>query len=154
MWHKPCRTFHPWCPCIKTRCLCGKSCHVFSSFCYLTRFSGVTFVGVRVRIHSPECSFISSSLWVWKQLSYALLLRVRWLDLHRALSPREHQPKNYTEIGCRPLSNCKAISTLCRSVYVTLHPWRSQHGRCWCPGAHSTVGQLQQPWWRRQVLAY
>ena len=21
MWHTPCRTFHPWCPCIKTRCL-------------------------------------------------------------------------------------------------------------------------------------
>ena len=21
MWHKLCRTFHPWCPCIKTRCL-------------------------------------------------------------------------------------------------------------------------------------
>ena len=21
MWHKPCRTFHPWYPCIKTRCL-------------------------------------------------------------------------------------------------------------------------------------
>ena len=21
MWHKPCRIFHPWCPCIKTRCL-------------------------------------------------------------------------------------------------------------------------------------
>ena len=21
MWHKPCRTFHHWCPCIKTRCL-------------------------------------------------------------------------------------------------------------------------------------
>ena len=21
MWHKPCRTFHPWCPRIKTRCL-------------------------------------------------------------------------------------------------------------------------------------
>ena len=21
MWHRPCRTFHPWCPCIKTRCL-------------------------------------------------------------------------------------------------------------------------------------
>ena len=21
MWHKPCRTFHPWCPCIKTCCL-------------------------------------------------------------------------------------------------------------------------------------
>ena len=24
MWHKPCRTFHPWCPCIKTRCLSPK----------------------------------------------------------------------------------------------------------------------------------
>ena len=23
MWHKPCRTFHPWCLCIKTRCLYG-----------------------------------------------------------------------------------------------------------------------------------
>ena len=22
MWHKPCWTFHPWCLCIKTRCLC------------------------------------------------------------------------------------------------------------------------------------
>ena len=22
MWHKPCRTFHPWSICIKTRCLC------------------------------------------------------------------------------------------------------------------------------------
>ena len=21
MWHKPCRTFHPWSPCTKTRCL-------------------------------------------------------------------------------------------------------------------------------------
>ena len=23
MWHKPCRTFNPWCLCIKTRCLCN-----------------------------------------------------------------------------------------------------------------------------------
>ena len=29
MWHKLCRTFHPWCPCIKTRCLlyvCMREC--------------------------------------------------------------------------------------------------------------------------------
>ena len=26
MWHKPCRTFHPWCPCIKTRCLLSYLC--------------------------------------------------------------------------------------------------------------------------------
>ena len=26
MWHKPCRTFHPWCLCIKTRCLLSSLC--------------------------------------------------------------------------------------------------------------------------------
>ena len=26
MWHKPCRTFHPWCPCINTRCLSASVC--------------------------------------------------------------------------------------------------------------------------------
>ena len=30
MWHKPCRTFHPWCPCIKTRCLYH---HVDDAWC-------------------------------------------------------------------------------------------------------------------------
>ena len=28
MWHKPCRTFHPWCLCIKTRCLSPVWCRV------------------------------------------------------------------------------------------------------------------------------
>ena len=28
MWHKPCRTFHPWCLCIKTRCLYDIFCRV------------------------------------------------------------------------------------------------------------------------------
>ena len=28
MWHKPCRTFHPWCLCIKTRCLYHFCVHV------------------------------------------------------------------------------------------------------------------------------
>ena len=34
MWHKPCRTFHPWCVCIKTRCLysCDVApCHLAST---------------------------------------------------------------------------------------------------------------------------
>ena len=29
MWHKPCRTFHPWCLCIKTRCLS----HIVKKIC-------------------------------------------------------------------------------------------------------------------------
>ena len=40
MWHKPYRTFHPWCLCIKTRCLyhyCG-----WKYLIYLPMFFGVT----------------------------------------------------------------------------------------------------------------
>ena len=40
MWRKPCRTFHPWCPCIKTRCL------------YVSFFPTRTF-----SILEPCCSF-------------------------------------------------------------------------------------------------
>ena len=29
MWRKPCRTFHPWCPCIKTRCLLMPVVHIY-----------------------------------------------------------------------------------------------------------------------------
>ena len=29
MWHKPCRTFHPWCLCIKTRCLSGVEIQIY-----------------------------------------------------------------------------------------------------------------------------
>ena len=32
MWHKPCRTFHPWCPCIKTRCLSRDSDQILRSY--------------------------------------------------------------------------------------------------------------------------
>ena len=37
MWHKPCRTFHPWCPCIKTRCLvrCDRQPAQKSTWCGL-----------------------------------------------------------------------------------------------------------------------
>ena len=33
MWHKPCRTFNPWCLCIKTRCLYN---HLMHSYTYHT----------------------------------------------------------------------------------------------------------------------
>ena len=41
MWHKPCRTFHPWCPCIKTRCLFPMPCHPG----VITLFGGLTLFG-------------------------------------------------------------------------------------------------------------
>ena len=36
MWHKPCQTFHPWCPCIKTRCLCPYVSHMPSGHLCVT----------------------------------------------------------------------------------------------------------------------
>ena len=39
MWHKPCRTFNPWCLCIKTRCLwCNVSTKVDSPGLIPTNF--------------------------------------------------------------------------------------------------------------------
>ena len=39
MWHKPCRTFHPWCLCTKTRCLCW-DCLTISNAIRLDPFPG------------------------------------------------------------------------------------------------------------------
>ena len=57
MWHKPCRTFHPWCPCIKTRCL-------FTSLIWDGKYPklcqrGVT-SGVTYNFRSGWCHHITS----------------------------------------------------------------------------------------------
>ena len=39
MWHKPCRTFHPWCPCIKTRCLFSLWCNCWRIICHDDHFT-------------------------------------------------------------------------------------------------------------------
>ena len=50
MWHKPCRTFHPWCLCIKTRCL-SHICLQTDTLCvtlnWITRGSIYSFRGKR-----------------------------------------------------------------------------------------------------------
>ena len=44
MWHKPCRTFHPWCPCIKTRCLFNYDSQLSKSYiCRKLRWSDGSF---------------------------------------------------------------------------------------------------------------
>ena len=53
MWHKLCRTFHPWCPCIKTRCLYPDISHqctyclshniyMYPRFCFVVFCCGYT----------------------------------------------------------------------------------------------------------------
>ena len=55
MWHKPCRTFHPWCPCIKTRCLfkfidTRKSC-ILPQWFRTQRVSNVELMWQEVSVH-------------------------------------------------------------------------------------------------------
>ena len=49
MWHKPCRTFHPWCLCIKTRCL---------SYLYLKLWKKCTSIWWNVFDRSPGSCLI------------------------------------------------------------------------------------------------
>ena len=58
MWHKPCRTFHPWCPCIKTRCLLSScECHKTSLIFGALRQQVITLANV-----DPDVSCLMASL--------------------------------------------------------------------------------------------
>ena len=71
MWHKPCRTFHPWCPCIKTRCLsiklwvfiwCSLGCWLFrfEMLCLYFIVSLKTAVYVKKGVSSHVCRQVSN----------------------------------------------------------------------------------------------
>ena len=69
MWHKPCRTFHPWCLCIKTRCLfntemglCEKA-WIFNTHC-----SNITW---------PSCDLRSQETWLFGQANNKDDVKVR-----------------------------------------------------------------------------
>ena len=49
MWHKPCRTFHPWCPCIKTSCLCIYCCQFISELHWGAHFNHHGVIGLTLK---------------------------------------------------------------------------------------------------------
>ena len=85
MWHKPCRTFHPWCPCIKTRCLSvftGATENRESSWCQQYRHgiaAGCLYDNLRCH---PQlwnwyhdeciCFFSTFSTWPWSSFMNVL----------------------------------------------------------------------------------
>ena len=57
MWHKPCRTFHPWCLCNKTRCLfCLSLLHALPM---MTSSNGNIF-----RVTGPLCGEFTGHRWI------------------------------------------------------------------------------------------
>ena len=82
MWHKPCRTFHPWCLCIKTRCLLFLCCHPERT---------IEQTNPMIKLHS----YINSS----SVFSYLL----SWLHLLRAMLKRRNT------LGCLDQYMCKVL---------------------------------------------
>ena len=70
MWHKPCRTFHPWCLCIKTRCLF---------------IEGVVIMSNRLIVFSVKADF-----------GFMGIFRKLWID---AWFTGARQGRNYREIS-------------------------------------------------------
>ena len=58
MWHKPCRTFHPWCLCIKTRCLSTWWCSLMLHRTVVERDAAMSLISCMYRAVSqiPQCT--------------------------------------------------------------------------------------------------
>ena len=74
MWHKPCRTFHPWCLCIKTRCL------------YCTDLSWKALWKAKYRQTSnTRCALVGNKCWNWcrciqRKDSSGVILTASWFN--------------------------------------------------------------------------
>ena len=152
MWHKPCRTFHPWCPCIKTRCL---------SMLWL-KLNHVSKRGPRKQPWRLDCQEVSRQILPHPSSSHlsgpwthaakyrhtGINQHLRWMDQGRYPGPikvwKDNFEKNQVSMGTHlllskiqntiPLWNvCKITKWMCRSdKYVPWH-WLPSNGS-WCIG--------------------
>ena len=84
MWPKPCRTFHPWCLCIKTRCLFVMSLHHRNRTC-------VYLIDSRVKIEVD--------LTHWGQMTHICVGKLITIVSDNGLSPGRHQAVIETNAG-------------------------------------------------------
>ena len=80
MWHKPCRTFHPWCLCIKTRCLSvflSRSNHICENKTYIRHGVRMCFPCFKARAgevsNLPHKILIHDDVIKWKHFPRRLL---------------------------------------------------------------------------------
>ena len=62
MWHKPCRTFNPWCLCIKTRCLFDLFCNAYIIFCSISLCFIYPYFSGALR---PSSDYLVPVKWPW-----------------------------------------------------------------------------------------
>ena len=82
MWHKPCRTFNPWCLCIKTRCLYPLKLRAWIPFTYISWFTGLIFYNNHVYLPWREIpAVLKGHIIQW------LLSKFRYKISHPVISP-------------------------------------------------------------------
>ena len=103
MWHKPCRTFNPWCLCIKTRCL---------------------YNSLRPRLNRRpfaddifKCIFLNENKWILPRISLKFVPKVRINNI-----PALVQIMAWRRPGDKPLSEPKMVSLLTH-LCVTRPQW-------------------------------
>ena len=94
MWHKPCRTFNPWCLCIKTRCLSILGSRAGAGP-WLLRFQGAgRDTAIRFTIFVICVYFVSKLIYTGMIFCGCKLLSLQWRhNEHDGVS--NHQPHDY-----------------------------------------------------------
>ena len=84
MWLKPCRTFHPWCPCIKTRCLSPMICQLNGCPHFLyARLKNGTYYAVAMSVRPSVCPSVRPSVRVFRTfLQHALRYQFETWYIH------------------------------------------------------------------------
>ena len=143
MWHKPCRTFHPWCPYIKTRCLFVQFGLLNSvapgdaTWCHRT---WSTLVHIKAccllaQVHYlSHWGFITSEvLWCsWIHLRAVLLEKPNKIYLKNLNYDHISQgPKSKKPLSAIPVNQILSILCLQMSQHLTMLGHQQTH--CWLP---------------------
>ena len=119
MWHKPCRTFHPWCLCIKTRCLLIMIDSSYSVLHFLVNPS-VTVSLTLAHYHQGDFVINMINAWKFTGLSHPLLN-----------SCEKHQVTIKTDIK---LNSPQLIIAQKYSGGQIIKSRGSIHSKCWTSG--------------------
>ena len=125
MWHKPCRTFNPWCLCIKTRCL--------SNLCW--RWPIVGYVSP-----TPNRRWANRGYYHWSRVTHICVSNLTIIGSGNGLSPGRHQAiilanDGILVIGPLGTNICEILIAIYTYSFKKMH-LKMSSGKWWpfCPG--------------------
>ena len=174
MWHKPCRTFHPWCPCIKTRCLSVTCDHTFKIDTISPRVSWLAWhTGAYVRVPTDELIGIATvmrarDLFLLHKLFHSLAIKIStlpnymYVDSNGVSTRAPSGSSNWTiwildkmvailqTIFYNSVSCIKIVVFWFKcvgSLFPRLHLTIFQHWFGWWLGADQVTSHYMNQWW-------